>query len=308
MQKKILITVDGSIHANYALAYVACVFQSETDVVFTLLNIQPMISQYLLDDARTDPDARSELDKIIQRHTEDSERLLQSCKQRLCDMGVPADKVLTQSRKRQPGQVKSILEYANKDLFDALVIGRRGLTRLQKLFMGSTSAKIMEHAGGMPVWVIDGDIRLKNALVCLDTSAHSMRVIDYIAAMADNMAGVELHFFHVEQPPEDVLLTDEEVNPALARLIIRTEEKWHNQFWPEAVKRMTDAGIRNELIHLTSIKHKGRIAKAIMSQIETGHHDTVILGRSGSGNSFYFGRVARYVAERVTERALWLIG
>lgn len=308
MEKKILITVDGSIHSNNALAYAADLYKSGSEVSYTLLNIQPMVSQYLLDDARTDMEARVALDKLIQRHLESSEELLLACKQRLCDLGIAPDRITTASRKRLPGQARSIIEFANQDHYSALVIGRRGLTRMQKIFMGSTSAKIMDHAGGIPLWIIDGNIKLSNALVALDASDHSMHIIDYLAMTIGDVPGVDLCFFHVQQAPEDALLIDEEVNPSLARIIQRSEEKWTNQFWPEAVKRLTAGGIHPDRIKLVTLQRKGRVAKAILEQIETGNFDTVILGRSGSGQSFYFGRVSRYVAERLTDRAVWLIG
>lgn len=46
----------------------------------------------------------------------------------------------------------------------------------------------------------------------------------------------------------------------------------------------------------------------ILEQAESGRYDTVVMGRSGVGKAFYFGRVARYVSERITGLALWLIG
>ena len=149
MLRKILIAVDGSLHSKSALAYVASVFGPSSDVRFTIFNVQPMISLYLVDEARIDPRADSELRRVIERQTADSNELLTDARDHLVRLGIDADKISLFSQVRRQGQAKDIIDYAHKYLFDAVVVGRRGLSRIQKAFIGSTSAKIVEHAASM---------------------------------------------------------------------------------------------------------------------------------------------------------------
>ena len=67
MEKKILMAVDDSIHANQSLRYATKMFSGSKDVTFTLFHGQPMISQYLLDEAKTDPKANASLKKVIKK-------------------------------------------------------------------------------------------------------------------------------------------------------------------------------------------------------------------------------------------------
>jgi nucleotide-binding universal stress UspA family protein len=46
----------------------------------------------------------------------------------------------------------------------------------------------------------------------------------------------------------------------------------------------------------------------IIDEAEKNDFDTVIIGRTGSDKAFYFGNVARYVSERIAERAVWVAG
>lgn len=308
MHNKILIAIDGSIHSKNATAYAADLFKNNTKVTFTLINIQPIISQYLLDEARCDAEAYAELHKVMDKNKIESENLLITEKALLVQLGVDEQRIELISRPRMLGQVKDILEYAYRHRFDTLVIGRRGLTRLQTMFMGSTSAKIMEHAATLPIWIVDGKVTLDKALIALDASETSMRIIDYLAQMLSGNTQARLCFFHVQLDAKDAHYSNAEMNPSLFNLIERTEKNWREQFWPMAARRLQAAGIGDSQIKLINIKQKGRISKAIMEQIEAANYDTVVIGRSGSGNSFYFGRVARYIAERVTDRALWLVG
>ena len=61
MKKKIMIAVDDSIHTKNAIRYACNIAASATNVYFTLFHLQPMISQFLLDEAEKDPKSRAEL-------------------------------------------------------------------------------------------------------------------------------------------------------------------------------------------------------------------------------------------------------
>ncbi len=308
MDKKILIATDGSIHAQNALSYAAGVFKSSTDTIFCLLNVQPIISRYLMDESRTDPEAYKELQKIMHRNATQSENLLYAAKQHLVHKGISESRIKTVSQPRMLGQSKDILEYAHRHLYDTLVLGRRGLSRVQKVFMGSTSAKLMEHGAALPLWIIDGDVSLKRVLVALDASYDAERMVDYLATMIGNHPDVRISAYHIRLDASSLEGDSGDIAPSLAKLVAKSEEKWRSQIWPEALERLTAAGLKTEQIELISVNRKGRMGKMILEQADSGHYDTVVIGRSGVGKAFYFGRVARYVSERITGRALWLIG
>ena len=140
MEKKILMAVDDSIHANQSLRYATKMLSGSKDVAYTLFHGQPMISQYLLDEAKTDPKANASLKKVIKKNTAKAKTLLEKQKERMITMGVPSERIEMVAQPRMIGRSKDILEYARKGIYDAIVVGRRGLSRIQKTFMGSTSA------------------------------------------------------------------------------------------------------------------------------------------------------------------------
>ncbi|MBT8338685.1 MAG: universal stress protein [Desulfatitalea sp.] len=308
MHKKILIATDGSIHSQNAIGYAADAFQAAEDVQFCLLNIQPLISQYLLEASRTNGEAYDTLQKAISHNAAKSEKMLSRDRMILVRQGIDERRVQTVSRPRMFGQAKDILLYAHRHWFDTLVVGRRGLTRVQKVFMGSTSAKLMEHAAVLPICIVDSDATLNRMLVALDASEDTMAIVDYLAMMLAHHPRVRVTVCHVRLDHSEVSGYPNGIGPSLAKLIARSEEKWHSQFWPNARQRLNSAGIGDDRIELIDLPRKGRIAKMILNEAETGHYDTVVLGRSGTGKAFYFGRVARYVCERLTDKALWLIG
>jgi nucleotide-binding universal stress UspA family protein len=61
-------------------------------------------------------------------------------------------------------------------------VGRRGLSKLGDIFLGSVSYKIVQGIENTPVWVIGGDIRSKKMLLAVDGSENSRKALDYAAA------------------------------------------------------------------------------------------------------------------------------
>ena len=51
MNKKVLLAVDGSVHSTNAVTYAVRISAIVPDLTYTLLYVQPTLSQYLLDEA-----------------------------------------------------------------------------------------------------------------------------------------------------------------------------------------------------------------------------------------------------------------
>ena len=236
MLRKILIAVDGSMHSKGALAYVASVFKQSPEVQFTLFNVQPMISQYLLEEARTDSKADAELRRVIDQQTVDSNALLEKTRDQFVRMGVDLKCIKLVSQVRRQGQAKDVIDYAHRHLYDAIVVGRRGLSRIQKAFMGSTSAKIMEHAASIPVWIIDGDVRARKILVPIDVSDTSMQMVDYIGMILGGQSDVHLTLYHVDETPVASHSTAEGNRMIMADAIAKTEQAGDARSHPQALQ------------------------------------------------------------------------
>lgn len=308
MLRKILIAVDGSMHSKGALAYAASVFNRSPEVQFTLFNVQPIISLYLVEAARRDSKADAELRRVIEQQTADSNELLEKARGQFVRMGIQQKSIKVVSQVRRQGQAKDIIDYAHQHLFDAIVVGRRGLSRIQKAFMGSTSAKIVEHAASIPVWIVDGDVQARKILVPVDISETSMRIVEYIGMMLRGQPDVRLTFYHVDETPVSGHAVSGGYRAAMADILAKCEKHWQESDWIAARKTLEASGIHGSRFDMVTVPRTGRIAKMLLEQVQSGDYDTVILGRRGSNNAFFLGSVSHYVIERLTDRALWLIG
>jgi nucleotide-binding universal stress UspA family protein len=308
MEKKILMAVDDSIHSNQSLRYATQVFRGARDVSFTLFYGQPMISQYLVHEARTDSKAYASLKKVIKKNTAEAHVLLEKQRKRMISMGVPDNRIDMLAQQRMLGRSQDILEYARKGLYDAIVVGRRGLSRIQKTFMGSTSADLLENADAVPVWMVDGEVTSQKILVAVDGSESSYRALEHVASMLSENSETRFCLFHVSQKAEDIdALSFAKDDPDIQGIVAKSAKRLMGEFFAAAEQTLKNAGIAADRVDILTPQRKAGVGKMILQEAEKGAFGTVVVGRRGTDRAHYFGSVSRYVTQRITDRALWLV-
>ncbi len=308
MEKKILLAVDGSIHSACAVDYASEIFTHGKDFYYTIHHVQPMISEYLIDGAKKDARANAELKKLLKRNDEAAHRLVEKYKQRMVHKGVAEDRIVVQTTMRMVGVVKDLLKVAHQGMFDAVVVGRRGLGRMHNLFAGSVSSKLLEHAKRVPVWMVDGQATVKRFLVAVDGSECSYRAVNYLCDMLGNGPDFSLTLMHVPHTVQDFSEVDPiEETGDLGEVIRNGDNRFMEHFYELAQRKFRETGIRSGQIELITPKRSGKIGRMIIDQALSGDYGTVVVGRRGTSAAFFFGSVSRYVSERLAGKALWLI-
>ena len=309
MQKKILVPVDDSRHSKHAVQYAVQVSEFVPDLHYVLFHVQPMISLFLMDEAKKNLKTKMELDKLQQRNEKSARRLLEDLKAEMVQAGIDSERIETATRQRRIGLAKDILEYSQENRYDAIVIGRRGLTRLQEMVMGSASANIIEHSQVVPVWLVDGDVAGKKLMVAVDGSEASLRAIDHVSFMLSGKPDVSLTLFHVASGARDYCEVDfdEEPGEDLEEIVARGDKACIDQFYTHALQRFKNSGISENQLELTSVKSSGNAGKTILDFAQKEGFSTLVIGRRGIQKAFFMGRVSRYIIGRVANRAVWLV-
>lgn len=138
MYNRILLAVDGSDHsvraANEAVKLAAGSADSQVTIVF--------VADY--DNAKNEVlHSGSSLELDLQRR-----KKLQPVEETMAAENIPYKVEILHGT---PGP--AIVEYANKEKFDILVIGSRGLNSLQEMVLGSVSHKVVKRAN-CPVLIV----------------------------------------------------------------------------------------------------------------------------------------------------------
>jgi nucleotide-binding universal stress UspA family protein len=309
MQREIMIAVDDSRHSKIAVDYAVNIYQAIRDVNFSVMHVQPIISQYLLDEAKSKPQAYAELEKVNRKNAELSQQLLDKYRMQMVNAGIDENSVQLVSQPRMLGVAKDILQASAAGRFDALILGRRGLSGLQDMFIGSVSANIVNNTADTPVWLVDEKGPSQNIMVAVDGSESSYRAVDHLAYIIDGNTDLKVSFFHVTPRLGDFCPVDfEEVDSkALEEIIVQGDQHCIDQFYSRTRQRLNEAGIQENQISFETGEQPIRVGKAVLDGYRRGNFGTLVVGRRGFNKKFFTGSVSRYLVNQFTDGALWVV-
>jgi nucleotide-binding universal stress UspA family protein len=308
MQKKILLAVDDSIYSKYAIVYAAKMASITSRLNYTLFHVLPTISQYIVEEAKIDFQAKVELGKIMRKNQEKALRFLRNYKEQMVNMGIKEERIDIIAHPKMLGMARDILEHAQKGLYDAICIGRRGLTRLQATFSGSVTNKLLQHSQFIPVWVVGSEVKSKNVMVAVDGSESSLRAVDHLCFMLMDNDEINITIFHVAAKIGDYCEIDfNDTDGELEKLVIEGDKRCVQRFYTHAFKKFKDAGIGEDRILIKEVKPRMNVGKAIINELKKGDYGTVVLGRRGISKSFFMGKVSENVIGKIENCTLWLV-
>ena len=306
---KIMIAVDDSLHSKNAVRYAARISVWVKNMSYVLFHVQPMLSQYLEDEAGTDFKSRNQLNQIKAKNIEASRRLLEQYKSQMVQTGIEESQIQIVTQPRSLGIAKDIIEYALKGKYDALVLGKRGISGLIEFFMGSVSSNIVQNSKVTPVWMIDGNVTPAKILVPIDGSEYSLRAIDHLAYIVSDHSDLNLTFLHVIPKLKNFCEIDFEIKEADAfeDLIIKANQNCIDNFYDLALKKLKEFGIKEDQIEIKTVTQPLSIGAPIVDEVQTGNFDTVVMGRSGINKRFFTGSVTNYVLNNISNAAVWIV-
>ena len=309
MEKKVLVAVDDSRHSENAIRYTAGIYETVEKMKIVLFHVEPTISQYLVDEARTKSSAYAELQKLMHSSHQAARVLLEKDKALMVSSGVAEKDIQVMSLPRKFGAAKDILEYGTALLYDAIIVGRRGLSGLAEVFVGSVSANIVDNSQLLPVWLVDEKTDARGIMVAVDGSESSLRAVDHLSFIFGGNPDLTISFFHVAPRLSDFCSIDfaETDTSALEAVIKQGDNACIDRFYAHALKKLGDAGISEGQIRIEVSKGGFRVGKAILDAYRKGHFGTLVVGRRGMNKQFFTGSVSRYLVNQFSRGALWVV-
>ena len=308
--KKLLIAVDGSPQSVEAVNYVALNLPP-TDFRVNLMYVMPTAPETLGDlgkegffkkkfRAKHGEWKRSE-QKAAQIFLHEARSLLLKANVREDDVGV----IL---QMQQVGIARDIIAEGSRG-YDAVVLGRKGLSRLGDIFLGSVSYKVVQGIEDVPVWVVGRDIRSKNMLLAVDGSENSRKAVDYAAFFAAaNESGVRL-FNVVREFRLDLLDITTPRGAEIEMWMVDELERDVQRMLASYRRRLERAGVNASRISSKYTLQSRSRAGDILKEAKEGSYGTIVMGRRGLTrvHEFLMGRVTTKVLHRAADFALWIV-
>lgn len=309
MGKKILIAVDNSRHSKKAIHYAAIQNEFFQDMKFTLLHIHPTISQYLQDEAKKNVKARIELEQVFQKYSKDAQEMLKNLKGQMVEKGISDSAIQLKHLPRMKGVAKDILEYSNGGAFDAVILGRRGLSGLEEIFMGSVSSNVVANSEIIPIWLVDDTKPSNDVMLAVDGSESSLRALDHLSFVHSNNKDANILLFHVRPKLQDFCPIDFEETEyrELNELIRQENNRCVDQFFTIAKEKFKIAGIPESRINVKTVDGVYRVGKLILDEFLKGNFGTLVIGRRGMNKKYFTGSVGRYIINHFSNGVLWVV-
>jgi nucleotide-binding universal stress UspA family protein len=155
---KYLVAMDGSDEAMRAVDYVGDILGG-TDCAVTLFHVLrgfEFLSLGFEGAFVPSPEVLGgeEIKAEFQRAEEAMKTVCTQAIDRLEQAGIKRDQINTKIVAGAASRAKAIVEAAKNEGYGTIVVGRRGLSRVEEFFMGRVSSKVMQLAKDMAVWVV----------------------------------------------------------------------------------------------------------------------------------------------------------
>lgn len=316
MKKKILLAVDGSEQALEAVRYTARVMPPEQAEV-VVLHVMTKIPESFWDLER-EPAYHYKIVNIRQWELQQQQIIqdfMAGAERLLLDAGFSKEAFRIDIRERQEGIARDIFAESQKG-YDAVVVGRTGLSELKDLVLGSIAGKLMGKLLNVPMWIVGGSPLPGKILLSLDTSDWALRAADYVGSLVNGSAA-EIMLFHavrgfdIFQKSHGKSFVPDHARDWLEQAEKELEEagKMMAPVFEEASMRLVNAGVKADNIRRKTVTGVSSRAGAIVAEAQQGGYDTIVVGRRGLSKvqEFFMGRVSNKVIQMARTMAVWVV-
>ncbi len=306
--KQILVAVDGSVYSAYSLHYLGKLFKNVTSITFHLLAIIP---HKMHDTQRAWVDQKNiklALDPHSRESYDKAELCLQQAKGILRRHGLAEEQIVCNVQMTYRNVADDLLKKARNGMYDALLIGRRGLGMIQEIVLGSVSKNILEKCHDVPIWLIDGQVDSNKFLVPIDGTKHSLRAVDHLAFILRDNPDAEVTFFN----SPDLFGERPQIPPA--------DSDWDKQWsatnmispkclFNEPTSILAANGFSNDRIHHLCSPIGIHASRQIIRQALADEFGTIVIGRRPATIAKgVFGGVTDQIIHMADQMALWIVG
>ncbi len=312
MEKKLLLAIDGSKNSLTALEYVGRLFNDCPETTLVLFHVLPPIPPIYKEESAMDPMAQKHLLQWKEKQQEAIEGVLKKSKERLLKSGWPESQIQTRPQEQRIGIARDILLEAEKGIYDAVVIGRRGLSKVVEIFLGSVSHKVIQGAKELPVWVIGKKGADSKILVAVDGSENSKRAVDHLSFILGSCKDGRIEILLLNVRPGFITLSGTRVYPNLSAFAGSKDdyEKKISPFLDQCQEMLQEAGIAPRQIKRKIVLKSADIAKAVLSEAQKGGYETIVVGRRGisKAQEFFMGSISHNILQQAGDKAVWIVG
>ncbi|MFH1136422.1 MAG: universal stress protein [Pseudomonadota bacterium] len=309
LRNRLLVAVDGTEQALAMVRYVGRVFPPEGAeiVLFNVFNRIPDAFWDIEKDMKTSPAFRSAAAwESMQQNAMTG--FMDQAKRALLNSGFPAEAVQVRVQPMDKGVARDIVAEAALG-YDAVVLGRKGYSRLMDLIMGSVANKLVNKLKDVSVLMVGGEPANNRFLVAVDGSKGSERAVKAVTSVLHGK-NVEVKLFHA------VRTLDPSGRAGAARELREDKDSWLEDHL-RSIRPMMEAhhdalvghGLDPKSASIRLVTDAASRAGAIIEEARGAGFGTIVIGRRGFSEvqEHPMGRVTNKVLQLARDLAVWVV-
>lgn len=157
MVKKLLLALDCSSPSKQAAIYVAGIVPLLPDCSVTLFSVLTGVpySEEVLKELMAPENVELHGDEDHEKEVRQVRQFLKEASQLLTGQRFSEERLIIVSKPLKRGIAQDILDEARARGCDTIVVGRRNISKLKQVMLGSVSKDLVQKAEGLTVWVVE---------------------------------------------------------------------------------------------------------------------------------------------------------
>lgn len=292
--KRILIALDGSDRAFDTIRYI-CEILCLRPMEVVLFSVTTRIPETYWDLERQPQYGRRVKDIRIweeQKHSAIQE-YMEEARRKLLKNGFEEKAVSIKVKERKIGIARDIIEEAKRG-YHTVAVGRKGVSRLKDLILGSVASKLVEAIEFTPILVVGRRFpKPTKVLLALDGSEGALRALDFALNTFHDCEEIALTHVIRSEDPSYIHAHREKILPVLH--MAKSQLMGHG-YGPKQIVTKIITGVESR-------------AGAIVRAADEGGYASIVIGRRGFSKTsdFFMGRVSNKVIQLGRTKAVWVI-
>lgn len=292
---RLLVALDGSDRAFTGVRYIG-MFPSFQEMEVVLLYVFTKIPETYLDFESQPYYAQEvrDLRKWEMHEKSDLHDYMQKARQYLIKAGFRDNALRIDIREIETGISRDLIEEARKGQYAAIVAGRRGVSQLSSILLGSVAFKLLEKLSFVPLALVGSHPKSGDILMGIDGSETCMRAVDTVAR-------------YFRETPFHVMLLH--VVRSDDHTVIKGAGQRIRPVFEDARKRLMESGFEGSRIAVKMQTGVESRAGTIVEEAQAGGYGTIVVGRRGLSQvrEFFMGRVSNKVVQLAVDQTVWIV-